>query len=48
MFKKISNLQLFDERKLELINDIWTMEIEHCVGNKFLKELNPTMTSSRH
>jgi len=36
--------QLFDERKLELINNIWTMN-SNCVGNKFLKELNPTNTS---
>ena len=34
-------LQLFDERKLELINGIWTIN-SNCVGNKFLKELNPT------
>ena len=37
-------LQLFDERKLELINNIWTIK-SNCVGNKFLKELNPTSTS---
>jgi len=33
-------LQLFDERKLELINGIWN--IQGCVGNKFIKEINPT------
>ena len=37
-------LQLFDERKLELINNTWTIK-SNCVGNKFLKELNPTSTS---
>ena len=37
-------LQLFDERKLELINNIWTIN-SNCVGNKFLAELNPTGTS---
>lgn len=37
-------LQLFDERKLQLTNNIWTMN-SNCVGNKFLKELNPTNTS---
>ena len=37
-------LQLFDERKLELINNLWTMN-SNCVGNKFLKELNPTNTT---
>ena len=31
-------LQLFDERKLEFINGGWN--IENCVGNTFLKELN--------
>ena len=33
-------LQLFDERKLKLINGIWT--IKGCIGNKLLKEINPT------
>ena len=33
-------LQLFDERKLTLIDGIWT--IKGCLGNKFLKEINPT------
>ena len=31
-------IQLFDERKLEFINGGWN--IENCVGNKFLNELN--------
>ena len=33
-------LQLFDERKLKLIDGIWN--IRGCVGNKILKEINPT------
>jgi len=33
-------LQLFDERKLKLIDGIWTMK--GCLGNKLLKEINPT------
>ena len=33
-------LQLFDERRLELIDGIWN--IKGCVGNKFIKEINPT------
>jgi hypothetical protein len=37
-------LQLFDERKLELINNIWTIK-SNCIGNKFLKELNPSGSS---
>jgi hypothetical protein len=32
-------LQLFDERKLQLIDGIWN--IRSCTGNKFLKEINP-------
>ena len=32
-------LQLFDERKLELINRLWNLRA--CTGNKFLKEINP-------
>jgi hypothetical protein len=32
-------LQLFDERKLKLVDGIWT--IKGCVGNKLLKEINP-------
>ena len=31
-------LQLFDERKLELLNGSWN--IENCVGNTFIDELN--------
>ena len=33
-------LQLFDERKLKEIDSIWTMK--GCLGNKLLKEINPT------
>ena len=32
-------LQLFDERKLELIDGLWN--IKACTGNKFIKEINP-------
>ena len=32
-------LQLFDERKLQLIDGVWI--IRSCTGNKFLKEINP-------
>jgi hypothetical protein len=32
-------LQLFDERKLQLIDGMWN--IRSCTGNKFLKEINP-------
>jgi len=32
-------LQLFDERKLKLIDGIWN--IQSCTGNKLLKEINP-------
>jgi len=32
-------LQLFDERKLQLINDVWN--IEACSGKQFLNEINP-------
>ena len=32
-------LQLFDERKLKLIDGIWS--IKGCVGNKLLQEVNP-------
>jgi len=32
-------VQLFDERKLKLINGFWN--IRACIGNKFLKEINP-------
>jgi Type III restriction enzyme, res subunit/Helicase conserved C-terminal domain len=33
-------LQLFDERKLQLENGIWTSNT--CIGNSLLKEINPT------
>ncbi len=33
-------LQLFDPRKLEFNNGIWT--IESCIGNSLLREINPT------
>jgi hypothetical protein len=33
-------LQLFDERKLKLVDGIWN--IRACTGNKLLKEINPT------
>ena len=33
-------LQLFDESKLKLVDGLWN--IKSCVGNKFLKEINPT------
>ena len=32
-------LQLFDERKLKLVDGIWN--IRACIGNKLLKEINP-------
>ena len=32
--------QLFDETKLTLVNDIWTMPTG-CIGEKFLREINP-------
>ena len=32
-------LQLFDERKLQLVNGLWN--IKACTGNKFIKEINP-------
>jgi hypothetical protein len=32
-------VQLFDERKLKLVDGIWN--IRDCIGNKFLKEINP-------
>ena len=32
-------LQLFDERKLKLVDGLWN--IRSCTGNKFLKEINP-------
>jgi hypothetical protein len=33
-------LQLFDERKLKLIDGLWTTR--GCIGNNLLKEINPT------
>jgi superfamily II DNA or RNA helicase len=33
-------LQLFDERKLEFANGVW--DIQSCIGNSLLKEINPT------
>ena len=33
-------LQLFDERKLKLVDGLWT--IKGCIGNDLLKEINPT------
>jgi hypothetical protein len=33
-------LQLFDERNLKNVDGIWTMK--GCLGNKLLKEINPT------
>ena len=33
-------LQLFDERKLQLVNGLWKMD--GCVGDKFIREINPT------
>jgi hypothetical protein len=32
-------LQLFDERKLKLVDGLWN--IKACIGNKLLKEINP-------
>ena len=32
-------VQLFDERKLKLVNGLWN--IKACTGNKFIKEINP-------
>ena len=33
-------LQLFDERKLKQVNGLWS--IKGCIGNKLIKEINPT------
>lgn len=33
-------LQLFDDRKLKDVNGLWAME--GCIGNSFIKEINPT------
>jgi len=32
-------IQLFDERKLKNVNGLWN--IKACIGNKFIKEINP-------
>jgi hypothetical protein len=32
-------LQLFDERKLQLVDGLWN--IKSCIGNKLIKEINP-------
>jgi len=32
-------IQLFDERKLKNVNGLWS--IKACIGNKFIKEINP-------
>lgn len=37
-------LQLFDDRKLKLENGVWNLNT--CVGNSLLKEINPSMTLS--
>ena len=37
--QKNFELQLFDENKLQLIDGLWN--INSCVGNKLLKEINP-------
>ena len=37
-------LQLFDERKLKKTNGFYN--IKSCVGNKFIKELNPMNTKN--
>lgn len=36
--------QLFDETKLVLVNDVWTMPTG-CIGDKFLREINPMSMS---
>jgi len=33
-------VQLFDERKLKMVNGLWTSNT--CIGNSLLKEINPT------
>ena len=33
-------LQLFDDRKLKSVNGLWRMD--GCIGDKFIKEINPT------
>ena len=37
-------LQLFDERKLKLVDGYW--DIKSCTGNKFIEEVNPMFTTS--
>ena len=34
-------LQLFDERKLQLVDGVWNMKGAASIGNKLLKEINP-------
>jgi superfamily II DNA or RNA helicase len=34
-------LQIFDERKLQLVDGIWTIKGASSIGNKLLKEINP-------
>lgn len=37
-------LQLFDERKLKLVDGYW--DIKSCTGNKFIEEVNPMFTKN--
>ena len=37
-------LQLFDERKLKLVDGYWN--IKACTGNKFIEEVNPMFTKN--
>ena len=39
MVQENFKLQLFDERKLRKVNGLWN--IKACIGNKFIKEINP-------
>jgi hypothetical protein len=34
-------LQIFDERKLQLVDGLWVMKGASSIGNKLLKEINP-------
>jgi len=34
-------LQIFDERKLQLVDGVWTIKGSGSIGNKLLKEINP-------
>jgi len=34
-------LQIFDERKLQIVDGVWTMKGSGSIGNKLLKEINP-------